>query len=272
MSNYKVLTQRRIINKFFHYIKLVNSKKQYLPSSLTKEEYSQVKELLMVKMKMNDRQADYLLKQKYANSPLKESLFMLDDRPINIEKFNILTMIKNIKNKAVGYLLFFMFFLVFTVIWDCFILVNAPINIENLLIANLLFLPLGLFGNLYTMINYGFFCLKNYLEDDDTNHIAGFPYKINIRKCFVTKEDRRMRHNEILYVILYFKNDNIKQKIIYLVEPDIAIWNKSNRENKMKDLKISLLNKKYDIEFFQRTKYVKNINIDINRMIKKIAR
>ena len=62
MSNYKVLTQRRIINKFFHYIKLVNSKKQYLPSSLTKEEYSQVKELLMVKMKMNDRQADYLLK------------------------------------------------------------------------------------------------------------------------------------------------------------------------------------------------------------------
>ena len=84
MSNYKVLTQRRIINKFFHYIKLVNSKKQYLPSSLTKEEYSQVKELLMVKMKMNDRQADYLLKQKYVNSPLKESLFMLDDRPINI--------------------------------------------------------------------------------------------------------------------------------------------------------------------------------------------
>ena len=59
---------------------------------MTKEEYSQVKKLLMVKMKMNDRQADYLLKQKYANSPLKESLFMLEDKPINIEKFNILTL------------------------------------------------------------------------------------------------------------------------------------------------------------------------------------
>ena len=78
MLNYKILTERKIINKFFHYIKRVNPRKKYSPSSLTKEEYSKVKELLMVRMQMNNEQADFILKKRYVNSPLKESLFNLE--------------------------------------------------------------------------------------------------------------------------------------------------------------------------------------------------
>lgn len=270
MSDYKLLTQRRIINKFFYYVKLVNSKKQYSPGSLTNKEYSRVKELLIVKLKMNDRQADFLLKQKYENCPLKEGLFKLEDIPINIEKFNNITMIRNIKNKAIGYLLLFIPFLVITIIWNFLMLFETPINVENLLIANFVGLPLGLFG-IYTLVNYGFFDLKKYLDNDKIINVKGTPYKIKIRKCFITKSDRCLRVNEILYVILYFKNDKMKQKNIYLVEPDIFIWNKNNKENKIKKLKILLLNKKYDIDYYEKTKYIKNINININKIIKKIA-
>lgn len=272
MLNYKILTERKIINNFFHYIKRVNPRKKYSPSSLTKEEYSKVKELLMVRMQMNNEQADFILKKRYVNSSLKESLFNLEKIPVNIEKYNILTQIRNVKHKSIGYLVFFIFFLLLSIIWNLIIFLNSSINVDNLLINNLICLPLGLFGTLNTMINYGFFCLRNYLDDDEIYHISGVPYKINIGKCFVTKSDRSIGVNEILYIILYFKNEGKKQKLIYLVESDLTIWNKNNKKDKIRNIKASLLKKKFEIDFYKKTKYIKSINININKIIKKITR
>ena len=271
MASYKEMTDRQILNKYYYYISKVNIYKKYYPNNLTTEERKKVKKYLIKDLKVNNDQADYMLTEMYRKDNVKKSvrdtLLLMENKDTNLNKYLIISTVRYIKRKAIKFWIISVLCLLF-IIFINFALIMDNANLDAFLGFNLLFTLNIILLDIFTLHNYGYFIFKKFDDKDEIGEISGYPTRVSIIYNYrLSSQTNNIRYlSEPLYIIYTFKVNNKKYKLYYLLSTDLFYLFINNN---IREIKKILKNKFYKIEYYKNTKYIKSINHNISKYIRK---
>lgn len=267
MKSYKTLTDYEINQILTKCIAKVNYSKKYYKNSLTKEERLKVKKLLTKRLGLNNEQSDFLLLKDFYKYPTRDSLLLIEDKNANLEKYRFLTYIRQIRlNGGLPLILsclciFISLFL--NIVLFCDFNIN---NIGSILIPYLFFTTLGLGLLIYILKKNLFITKYKFMDNDVIKVIKGKPDKVKLTFGLQSRHEARRGVARLLYIILIFKNNDDKLKLIYLVEPNTSIQILSK---KIKNFKNNILNKEFKIEYNNKSKIINKFDFDIMKYIRR---
>ena len=266
MKSYKTLTDYEINQILTKCIAKVNYSKKYYKNSLTKEERLKVKKLLTKRLGLNNEQSDFLLLKDFYKYPTRDSLLLIEDKNANLEKYRFLTFLRQIRLNGVLPLILSFICILISVFLNIMLFKNNLNNIESILIPYLFFTIIGLGLLIYILKKNLFITKYKYSDDDVIKVIKRKPDRVKLNVALQSKYEARRGVARLLYIVLIFKNNDDRLKLIYLVEPNTSIQISSK---KIKNFKNNILNKEFKIEYNNKSKIINKFDFDIMKYIRR---
>ena len=266
MKSYKTLTDYEINQILTKCIAKVNYSKKYYKNSLTKEERLKVKKLLTKRLGLNNEQSDFLLLKDFYKYPTRDSLLLIEDKNANLEKYRFLTFLRQIRLNGVLPLILSFICILISVFLNIMLFKNNLNNIESILIPYLFFTIIGLGLLIYILQKNLFITKYKYSDDDVIKVIKRKPDRVKLNVALQSKYEARRGVARLLYIVLIFKNNDDRLKLIYLVEPNTSIQISSK---KIKNFKNNILNKEFKIEYNNKSKIINKFDFDIMKYIRR---